>query len=118
MADGNLDVAMLMNYTDSPDEFAQRIDPWLDPKPTVPLVPGLWFGRHRGQPQEQATEDVVAQIDIARAKTGNFCIFAYSSLFDSSDNELAQQNTRQRATRKARRDIVVPHIQALAKTDS
>jgi len=117
MASGNLDVAILMNYTDSPDEFAQRIDPWLDPKPTVPLVPGLWFGRHRGQAQEQATEDVVAQIDIAREKTGNFCVFAYSSLFDSSDNELAQQNTRQRNTRKARRDIVVPHIQALAKTD-
>ena len=45
-----------------------------------------------------------AKIEIAREKTGNFCIFAYSLLFDSSDDhELARQNEEQRALRQARR---------------
>jgi uncharacterized lipoprotein YddW (UPF0748 family) len=117
MDDGLLDVTLLMNYTDSPDEFAARIDPWLAGAPDVPVVPGLWFGRHRGKPIEQATQAVKEQIEIARAKTGNFCIFAYSSLFDSVDEELTGQSERQRNARQVRREILLPYLVELAAAE-
>jgi len=47
MERGIIDAAILMDYTDSPEEFGARIDPWLAYAVDVPVVPGLWFGRHR-----------------------------------------------------------------------
>jgi uncharacterized lipoprotein YddW (UPF0748 family) len=117
MDDGILDVAVLMNYTDSPAEFAERIDPWLANEPDVPVVPGLWFGRHPDTSAEQATQAVKEQIQIAREKTGNFCIFAYSSLFDSVDQELARQNEQRKSTRQIRREILLPFLNELASED-
>ena len=117
MDDGILDVTLLMNYTDSPEQFAERIDPWLADEPDVPIVPGLWFGRHPGKSTEEATQAVREQIEIARAKTGNFCVFAYSSLFDSVDEELTRQNDRQRSTRQIRREILLPFLNELAEAD-
>jgi uncharacterized lipoprotein YddW (UPF0748 family) len=117
MDDAILDVALLMNYTDSPAEFAERIDPWLVNEPDVPVVPGLWFGRHPDQSIEEATQAVKKQIEIAREKTGNFCVFAYSSLFDSVDEDLTRQNDRQRSTRQIRRGILLPFLSELAEAD-
>jgi uncharacterized lipoprotein YddW (UPF0748 family) len=118
MADGIINVAFLMNYTDSPETFAERIDPWLEGGPEVPVVPGLWFGRHKGKPIEEATAAVKEQIEIARAKTGDFCVFAYASLFDSADErELAKQDEKQRRTRATRREILLPFLQSLAEQD-
>jgi hypothetical protein len=106
-----------MNYTDSPAQFAERIDPWLVGEPTVPVVPGLWFGRHPDASVEQATQAVQEQIEIAREKTGNFCVFAYSSLFDSVDQELARQNEKQKSTREIRREILLPYLNSLVEED-
>jgi uncharacterized lipoprotein YddW (UPF0748 family) len=117
MDEAILDVALLMNYTDSPAEFAERIDPWLVNEPDVPVVPGLWFGRHPDRSIEEATQAVKKQIEIAREKTGNFCVFAYSSLFDSVDEDLTRQNDRQRSTRQIRRGILLPFLSELAEAD-
>lgn len=113
--DGIIDVVFLMNYTDSPEEFAGRIDPWLEGEPTAPVVPGLWFGRHRDKSTEEATAAVKEQIEIAVGKTGDFCVFAYSSLFDSADDrELARQSAGQRGVRQIRRETLLPFLRALA----
>lgn len=112
---GILDVVVLMNYTDSPTEFAERIDPWLASEPTVPVVPGLWFGRHQDKSVEEATQMVKEQIEIAREKTGGFCIFAYSSLFDSVDQEITKQSEQQRRVRQTRRAALLPFLKAVAQ---
>jgi uncharacterized lipoprotein YddW (UPF0748 family) len=115
MEDGIIDVAFLMDYTDSPEEFAGRIDPWLEVESEAVVVPGLWFGRHRDKSVEEATTAVKEQIEIAVEKTGDFCIFAYASLFDSADDrELARQSGRQRSVRQVRRETLLPFLRALA----
>lgn len=115
MDDGIVDLVMLMNYTDSPEIFAERIEPWLADEPEVPVVPGLWFGRHRDKSVEEAVAAVKEQIEIAREKTGNFCVFAYSSLFDSADQKLTRQNQAQRRLRQTRREALLPFLNALAE---
>ena len=110
LEDGLLDMAFLMNYTDDPAIFSERIDPWLEIETNVPIVPGLWFGRHEGKPVEEAAGAVVEQIEIARQRTGRFCVFAYSSLFDSSDEELTSQSSDQSSIRATRRRIVLPAL--------
>lgn len=117
MDDGILDVALLMNYTDDPEEFARRNAPWLEFESRAALVPGLWFGRHPGQTTEQAAELVKKQIEIAREQTGNFCVFAYSSMFDSRDEVLTAQDEKQRDTRRIRRDILLPALHEMAQKD-
>ena len=114
---GYIDVVLLMNYTDDPAEFSQRIDPWLMDGRDIPIVPGLWFGRHPDTSIEDATDAVRQQIAIARVKTGQFCVFAYSSLFDSADDELTEQSTKEQQKRQVRREILVPFVQGLAAGD-
>ncbi len=109
-----LDLVILMNYTDDPQVFGQRIDAWMTNQPKVPVVPGLWFGRHQGKTVEAAMAAVIEQIKIAREKTGNFCLFAYSSLFDSTDTELTKQNQKQQKLRRTRRAILLPVLKELA----
>jgi uncharacterized lipoprotein YddW (UPF0748 family) len=118
MQDGLVDAVFLMNYTDSPAEFEQRCEDWLAEPPPIPVVPGLWFGRHPDRSVEQATAAVQEQIAAAHRLTGNFCVFAYSSLFESADaTELTRQTPEQRRVREVRRQIVLPYVQSLAKTD-
>lgn len=106
---GLIDCAMLMNYTDSPKTFGERIDPWLKIDTDVPIVPGLWFGRHRGKPIEEATEAVAEQIRIALEKTGNVCVFAYSSMFSSADKgELTKATKAEQRKREIRRSMLLP----------
>lgn len=113
MAEGVMDVVYLMNYTDDPAEFGARIDPWLAENPPVPLVPGLWFGRHRDRSPADAAAAVREQMNIAAEKTGSVCVFSYSGLFDSADEELTEQNARQREVRRVRREILIPALQEL-----
>lgn len=119
MADGIVDAVFLMNYTESPEEFRQRLEPWLVPQPPVPIVPGLWFGRVNEQRTvQQGIEDVRRQIEIAQDLTGNFCVFAYSSLFDSADQaELAKQGEEQRRMRQARRANLIPFLRSMAASN-
>jgi uncharacterized lipoprotein YddW (UPF0748 family) len=115
---GAIDMLVLMNYTDSPAEFEARNEPWLAADLPVPTVPGLWFGHHRGKSNAEIAEAVKSQVEIAAAQTGSFCVFAYSSLFDSDDEELTSQSTKARAKRKVMRDAVVPCVQALAADEA
>ncbi len=117
MDDGTLDMQLLMNYTDDPEQFAERIEPWLSGESGVPVVPGLWFGRHPDASIEDATAAVKKQIEIAREKTGNFCIFAYSSLFDSSDRELTNQGGAQKSRRQIRREILLPYLAEISRPE-
>lgn len=117
MEDGVLDAAILMNYTDDPKVFEQRIEPWIADAPPVPVVPGLWFGRHPDKSPEQAAETVKEQIEIARARTGNFCVFAYASMFGSADDQLYRQTSKQNELREARRAVLLPYLAKLAETD-
>jgi len=115
---GLIDVVFLMNYTDSPAQFAERIEPWLTAAREVPIVPGLWFGRHRDESVAEAAEAVRKQIAIAVEKTGDFCLFSYAGLFDSADEtELAKQTEEQRLARQTRREILLPYITQLAGSD-
>jgi len=105
--DGVIDAVILMDYTDDPVEFERRIEPWLAAKPDVPVVPGPWFGRHKGKTTEEATAVVKEQIGIAYERTGTFCIFAYASMFGSEGNTVQQK----------RREILLPFIAELAGQD-
>jgi uncharacterized lipoprotein YddW (UPF0748 family) len=110
-----LDALILMNYVETAEDFLKRTEPWLADPPPIPVVPGLWFGRHKDQTTEEAANAVKEQIAAAREKTGNFCIFAYSSLFDSADqDELVKQSEEQRQTRAVRRAVLVPYLRELA----
>lgn len=105
-----------MNYVDSPEDFGKRLDDVLADKPPVPVVPGLWFGRHRDQTPEEAAGDVKQQIEIARAKTGNFCIFSYASLFGGREQrELTGQTDERRGARQVRQEILLPFLRGLAE---
>lgn len=110
-----IDLVILMNYTDSPETFGQRLEPWLVDAPAVPVVPGLWFGRHKGKPIEEAVAAVRSQIEIALESHGHFCVFAYSSLFDSVDQELTKQSDEQRRIRQTRREALLPFLRSLAE---
>jgi len=113
--DGLVDAVFLMNYTDSPDTFAERLTPWLDPPPRVPVIPGMWFGRHEGKPVEEATAAVRRQIEVARERTGSFCVFAYSSLFESADDrELSRRTLEELRIRAVRREFLLPFLRSLA----
>ena len=114
---GFIDIVILMNYTDEPKAFAERTAPWLDVDAKAPIVPGLWFGRHKDRPIEEATAAVAEQIRIARAMTGDFCVFAYSSMFDSSDEVLTNQEEEQKSVRRTRREILLPMLRELRQVD-
>lgn len=113
---GCIDVLCLMNYTDDPAQFAERIDPWLADRPDVPIVPGLWFGRHRGKSPQDATAAVIEQVRIAVQKTGNYCLFSYASLFGprGADDETLATRTRPESMRQVRQDMLLPVLKELA----
>lgn len=117
IAEGALDIAFLMNYTGDSMQFSDRIDPWLEYQEDVPIVPGLSITRRGGTTDQEGAMTAREQIEIALDKTGDFCVFAYSSLFDPGSAELAGRNENERAGRKVRRDVLVPLIQGLAETE-
>ncbi len=114
---GIIDAVVLMNYTSDPTVFEQRIDPWLAHESTVPIVPGFWFGSQPGKTQEQAAEIVRRQMEIANEKTGNFCAFAYSSMFESPNPEPGQQGDGKRSVQRVRREVLIPYMTQLAEAN-
>lgn len=109
MERGIVDAVILMNYTDSPDEFAKRNEPWLEVAGDVPVIPGLWFGRHQGKSPEEAAAAVKQQIRHAVEQTGDFCIFSYASLFDTREDARAGE------MRRVRRESLLPYLKELAE---
>lgn len=113
---GIIDAVFLMNYTDDPQVFAKRIEPWTSQDSQIPIVPGFWFGGRAAEPTTQAAELVRREIEIATDKTGNFCAFAYSSMFDSPDTEPGRRDSGKQSVQQIRRDVLVPYITQLAES--
>ena len=112
LTEGNIDAVFLMNYTAELDKFVTRNKPWLDAKYRQPVVPGLWFDSKR--PVEENASVVRQQIEAAMESAGHFCIFTYSSLFDSRDEVLAKQDNTGARNREIRRRAVLPMLRSLA----
>ncbi len=97
---GLVDAAYPMDYTPSVEEFSRRLDPWLRVCGPQAVVPGISV--------ETTSRERLAvarrQIDIARARTGQYCLFAYASLFsgsraiDSLGLRPSERNARPRRT--------------------
>ncbi len=111
--EGLVDTVFPMNYTDSPEVFAERLTPWMAVSQRGEVVPGLWFGRPAADEVEAGARSVCRQIEYAHAQTGGFCVFAYSSLFDSWHEDPSDVDVAQRRARQFRRDIVLPLVRRL-----
>lgn len=116
MERGLVDAVLPMNYTDSEHTFYTRLEPWLDTSTDVAIIPGLWFGS-KDRSAEVGSAAVMGQVAIARELTNNYCIFAYSELFDSRDEDLTSQNEAKRALRAKRRELLLPFLRQLAEQD-
>jgi uncharacterized lipoprotein YddW (UPF0748 family) len=103
-----VDAIMMMNYTDDPEQFAKRNEPWLAVETEGQIVPGLWFGRHKGKTDAEATEAVRAQIERAVAQSGNVCVFAYSSLFERRAQDDIAPDSAEPSQRQVRREMLLP----------
>ena len=113
MNEGTVDVVYLMNYTPDAGLFRARVRPWLSAGSKGRVVPGLMI-RDRSDARRDA-HIARQQIEIARAATGSFCVFAYSLLFDSGNTEFDKQNTEARRRRAQRRELLIPFLQSLAR---
>ncbi|HNO78601.1 MAG TPA: family 10 glycosylhydrolase [Phycisphaerae bacterium] len=113
MDDGIIDHVYLMNYTDSVPKFAQRFSPWIMSKSDAKVVPGL--GIREQLETKHGAEIAVAQIDVAYNSVQNFAVFAYASLFDSSNEKFTRQTNPEHEKRMIRQEHILPKIQSLAQ---
>lgn len=107
---GSVDAVILMNYTPDIETFSARLEPWLTDRPKARVVPGLWFARKKGADEAERIAEVAQEIQHSREKTGDFCVFSYSALFDSTDQELNPQTEETRKLRAMRREKLIPVI--------
>ena len=112
--DGLVDALVLMNYTDRAETFGERLDPWLADEIKIPVVPGLWFGTREKRSPEDVAKSAREQAEIAVKRTGNFCIFAYSSLFNSKGPDSAARGAGGLSPQQIRRDMLIPYVHSLA----
>ncbi|HRX87427.1 MAG TPA: family 10 glycosylhydrolase [Phycisphaerae bacterium] len=107
MTHGYVDAVFLMNYTPDPQTFNSRIDPWLAVDSATRVVPGMMVRRNGSRATDIATCEEL--INTARRRTGDFCIFAYSSIFGRGQR-------RARAADDLRPELV-DYLDGLADTD-
>lgn len=107
MADGSIDGVVVMNYTADLGTFVSRNQPWLSAASGKLVVPGLSYDEK--QPVAENSSVVRQEIEAAVEATGQFCLFAYSYLFDSKADP--PEEARKRAQR--RRELV-PFVKMLA----
>lgn len=106
-----------MNYKADLPSFEEGLDAWREIK-DIPVVPGLWFAPRLST--EEGINIVKQQIQSSIAATGNFCLFAYASLFDANDADRmvnpAEQQRRDEARqqREVRRRELLPFLRSLA----
>jgi len=118
---GLIDAAFPMNYKPDVQRFDEGLAMWMSHRGQVDVVPGLWFdGR---LPTEQGISVVREQIASAVDKTGNFCLFSYTSLFDppasrqgqgARPDDAARPRGRSAGQRGLRRQQLLPYIRSLA----
>ena len=110
LAEGLLDAVFPMNYARTLATFEERLGPWLARPGPWALVPGLRIDLAASEVHE-------AQIHSARAASGNFCVFAYAALFDSTNVQIASQDEAARLERAERRERALPFLRAIARED-
>lgn len=117
---GLIDAAFPMNYKPDVQKFDQGLEMWMPYRGQVDVVPGLWFDGKL--PTEQGISVVRQQIASAVDKTGNFCLFSYTSLFDppagrqdqrAQPADSARPRGRSTGQRELRRQQLLPYIRAL-----
>jgi uncharacterized lipoprotein YddW (UPF0748 family) len=110
LAEGLLDAVFPMNYARTLAAFEERLEPWVAPGGPWTLVPGLRIDLAAPEVHE-------AQLHSARAASGNFCVFAYAALFDSTNVQIASQDEAARLERAERRARALPFLRAIARED-
>jgi uncharacterized lipoprotein YddW (UPF0748 family) len=98
---GLIDIAFPMDYKPDVEKFVAGMRPWLPQRERVTVVPGLWTVGGAGVAH--------GQIQAAIEATGNFCLFAYASLYESR----AETTPAEAAARVVNRQALVPFIQGL-----
>ncbi|UCG15800.1 MAG: family 10 glycosylhydrolase [Phycisphaerales bacterium] len=96
--EGLLDVAYPMNYTADPEEFRKGIENWADAPPDVAVAQGIGVWRLNTR------EALLGHVRAAEDAAGHFCLFAYSSFFETADDPPegpSEERTRLRAMRVA-----------------
>ena len=97
-----LDAVFPMNYTADAALFEERLSAWRELVPrgdATHLVMGTMVAQ--GEPAARA-----AQVRRAADACGAVAVFAYSGLFDSSDDTLAAQDAAAREERSRRRAVI------------
>ncbi len=79
----------------------------------IRIVPGLWFDNKL--PAEQGASVACREIEVALEMAGSFCVFAYSSLFESVDTEISPPTDETLNKRAVRREKVIPLLRSLAE---
>lgn len=103
-----IDVVYPMNYTHDPKLFQARVERWRTIAKGHPVVMGV-----RVDSADVALHR--AQLESALAAFRGYCIFAYSSLFDSPNTDIDTQDETARMARQQRRQALLPMLQSLAR---
>jgi uncharacterized lipoprotein YddW (UPF0748 family) len=110
LAEGLLDAVFPMDYARTLAAFEERLEPWIALGGPWTLVPGLRIDLAAPEVHE-------AQLHSARAASGNFCVFAYAALFDSTNVQIASQDEAARLERAERRARALPFLRTIARED-
>ena len=99
IAEGLIDTVFPMNYAATRERFVERLQPWTSMD--VRVVMGVRAGIG-GSAEER--------LEIALERADGFALFAYSSLFDSTNVQIDAQDAQTRAARRERRERLVPFL--------
>ena len=102
-----VDALYPMNYTKDPAVFQRRIDLWRGIAREIPVVMGL---RVDSADVDLHRRQVIAALEHFRG----YCIFAYSSLFDSPNDVIDNQSEEAKVQRMARREALLPMFRAVS----
>jgi len=106
LREGLLDAVYPMNYSADAKTFGARLAAWKEIAGGTPVVMGLRI--------HDDVELVRSQIDASRAAFRGWCLFAYSSIFDSPNDAIDDQGPAARAAREARRAKLLPVLRTAA----
>lgn len=104
---GLVDAVFPMNYTQDAALFQERLEHW----PADPDGPAVVMGVRASLTGDHAKTR--ALIQTAVDSHGGFCLFAYSNLFDSTNEAIDDQDEATRAARAERREALLPFLREL-----
>lgn len=112
---GLLDAAFPMNYKDNLESFRTGLAMWMPLEANNTIVPGIWFSPR--VPEDKVSQLVRRQIDIARHETDNFCLFAYSSIFERGGRNAGKPKEQPPTKQAGRRAVLMPYLHAISESD-